>query len=221
MKKALRYYNMIVHLIQNNRLFEEKAAVKKVWQKDGLTFLDIYFYRNQKSYVFDSCFIHDLVDLTTEKFYKNVKDFIQDYYQEESQTAKISSNIAPAHDKKLFAPIELDLTMMLFVAGCCGEISAVKEKIIRDYIVEQIPSSQNLSRQYLNAYIGSLHFMENDFYLALGNIKSKEPEEAEKLVKEIVKICLSDGRIHYQEKIYLAEILQTLRELGVNPDIGL
>ena len=96
---------MIVHLIQNNRLFEEKAAVKKVWQKDGLTFLDIYFYRNQKSYVFDSCFIHDLVDLTTEKFYKNVKDFIQDYYQEESQTAKISSNIAPARDKKLFAPI--------------------------------------------------------------------------------------------------------------------
>ena len=30
----LRFYNMLVRLVQNNRLFEERAAVKKVWEKD-------------------------------------------------------------------------------------------------------------------------------------------------------------------------------------------
>ena len=59
-KENLRFYNMIIHLIQNNKLYEENAAIKKVWQKEGTTFFDIYFYRTRKSYVFDSAFIHDL-----------------------------------------------------------------------------------------------------------------------------------------------------------------
>ena len=52
----LRFYNMLVRLVQNNRLFEERAAVKKVWEKDGNIFFDFYFYRNHKSYIFDSHF---------------------------------------------------------------------------------------------------------------------------------------------------------------------
>ena len=51
-KENLRFYNMIIHLIQNNKLYEENAAIKKVWQKEGTTFFDIYFYRTRKSYVY-------------------------------------------------------------------------------------------------------------------------------------------------------------------------
>ena len=28
-KENLRFYNMIIHLIQNNKLYEENAAIKK------------------------------------------------------------------------------------------------------------------------------------------------------------------------------------------------
>ena len=31
-KENLQFYNMIIHLIQNNKLYEENAAIKKVWQ---------------------------------------------------------------------------------------------------------------------------------------------------------------------------------------------
>ena len=52
-------------------------------------------------------------------------------------------------------------------------------------------------------------------------VSAKNPDEAEEMVKEIVKICLADGQLHYNEKLYLAEIFQTLREQGVEPEVGL
>lgn len=59
------------------------------------------------------------------------------------------------------------------------------------------------------------------FYKALEAVSAKNPDEAEEMVKEIVKICLADGQLHYNEKLYLAEIFQTLREQGVEPEVGL
>ena len=62
----VKFYNMMLHLIKNNKIYEENVAVKNVWEKDGNTFLDIYFYRRRKSYIFDSVFVHDIYDRTTE-----------------------------------------------------------------------------------------------------------------------------------------------------------
>lgn len=41
----LHFYNMLVHLIANGKTREENVAVKNIWQKDNLVFLDLYFYR--------------------------------------------------------------------------------------------------------------------------------------------------------------------------------
>ena len=45
--------------------------------------------------------------------------------------------------------------------------------------------------------------------------KRIQPKDAEFLLKEIVKLCLSDGQIHYNERMYLADIVQTLRLEGL------
>ena len=49
------------------------------------------------------------------------------------------------------------------------------------------------------------------FYAALDSLKRKRPEEVERLFLELLKIALSDGRLHYNEKWLLAEIWEQLR----------
>ena len=40
----VKFYNMLIHLVRNDKLYKENVAIKNVWQKEGNTFLDIYFY---------------------------------------------------------------------------------------------------------------------------------------------------------------------------------
>lgn len=222
-EKPLKFYNMVVHLIQKDRIYEENAAVKNVWEKDGNTLFDIYFYRNRRSYVFDSAFIRDLVDLTTEKYYKNPQEFLRDFRAsaEFENAAEDKEKNTPPVDGKMFEPLKTDLIIMIFMASCANGMSRIKEKIIYDYLTARIPASKNFSRQYISDYLNNIAPQERDFYEALDNIKSKHPDEAEELVRETVKICMSDGKLQYEEKKYLAEIFQVLREQGANPEVGL
>lgn len=211
---------MLVHLIKNNRLFEENVAIKNVWQKEGNTFLDIYFYRNQKSYVFDALFVHDILDLTNEKYYQNIDDFVADFRQE-SDPEPEPEEPSLAVDKNIFQPIYVDLVIMSFIGGCGGNYNHVKKRIVFEYIKKQLPSTANLSRQYVETYIDSLKPREDEFYQALKDLNSKSQDAVETLSRELMKICLADGHLMYLEKMYLAELLQVLRDLGVRVDLGL
>ncbi len=221
-KPATKFYNMLVHLIKNNKLFEENVAIKNVWKKEGNTFLDIYFYRNRKSYVFDALFIHDILDLTNEKYYKDIESFVTDFQKNEDdvdvqEPVKTALNI----DKKLFQPIYIDLVIICFLAACGHNFCSIKKKIVQNYIRKKLLSTSNLSRQYLDTYIESLKPTENDFYKALHELSSKHQDDVEDLSRELLKVCLSDGRLSYLEKMYLADILQVLREQGVRLDLGI
>lgn len=219
-KAATKFYNMLVHLIKNNRLFEENVAIKNVWKKEGNTFLDIYFYRNQKSYVFDALFVHDILDLTNEKYYQNIDDFVIDF-QQGNEPEPEQEGPGLAVDKSIFQPIYIDLVIMNFIAGCCGNYNLVKKRIVFEYIKRQLPSTANLSRQYIEIYIDGLKPSEDEFYQALKDINSKKQDAVETLSRELMKLCLADGHLMYLEKMYLAELLQVLRDLGVRVDLGL
>lgn len=217
---AMKFYNMLIHLIKNNKLYEENVAVKNVWEKDGNTFLDIYFYRNSKSYIFDAVFIHDILDLTNEKYYKDIAAFVKDFYSAGDALPQTESS-APLIDKKIFEPIDVDLVIMSFIANCCGSYTPLKRKIIFDYILRLIPQAKNLSRQYLETYIDSLKPIEETFFKALSDINFKNIPAVEHLCREVLKIGLADGRLHYKEKLYLAELLQLCREAGIEIDLGM
>ena len=219
-KSATKFYNMLVHLIKNNRLFEENVAIKNVWRKEGNIFLDIYFYRNRKSYIFDALFVHDILDLTNEKYYQNIEDFVIDFLQED--VAETEPEEAPLTiDKSIFQPIYVGLVIMSFIARCCGNYNIVKKRIIFEYIQKHLPSTANLSRQYIETYIEGLKPTENEFYQALKDINFKSQEAVENLSRELMKICLADGRLMYLEKMYMAELLQLLRDSGCRVDLGL
>lgn len=218
--QAIRFYNMLIHLIKNNKLYEENVAIKNVWKKDNNIFLDIYFYRKQKSYIFDSVFVHDILDLSNEKYYKRIEDFLEDFAKTE-EYIEVEKEAELKVDKKIFEPIGVDLIILSFMASCSGNYVPIKQKIIFDYILEQIPQTKNLSSQYLETYIENLKPTEKDFYTALSNINYQNPDAVEHLCQEVLKVCLADGRLHYREKLYLAELLQFLREAGIKVDLGI
>lgn len=218
----IKFYNMLIHLIKNNRLYEENVAIRNVWEKEGNTFLDVYFYRSRKSYIFDSVFIHDISDLTNEKYYRDISSFAADFYSAAGQTMPVEEKeTAVVIDKKIFEPIDVDLIILAFMANCENNYQPLKAKIIFDYILSRIPQTGNLSRQYLETYIDGLKPDEKAFYAAIADINYQNPEAVENLCREVLKICLADGRLHYREKLYLGELLQALREAGIKIDLGL
>ena len=202
---ALKFYNMMMHLIKNNKLYEENVAVKNVWKKEGNTFLDVYFYRTRKSYVFDAVFIHDILDLSNEK------------YPKPSSAGEEPRHVA---DKKIFEPISVDLIILTFMA-CLGGLDSIQKSIICDYIRRQIPQARNMSRPYLETYIESLSPDDKSFYNALRRLNYQNKEAVEHLCAEAVKVCLADGRLHYREKFYIAELLQVCREAGINMEVAI
>lgn len=228
MADNFHYYNLLVHIISNDQLIEENAALKNIWNKDGNIMLNLYFYRHKVSKVIDGAYIHDIVDLATEKYYTRCEELLEDYQKiqlQEQDAAAVKAETPQGNayqfDFKHLEDIKDDIIILVFVARCIDYYSDIKKKTIHAYLKKLHPNIKNLSPQYIEAYLQEINPNEIDFYQALDNIKHKTPEEAEDLAREVVKICVSDGVMAYNEKIFIAEILQTLREHGLEPDVGL
>ena len=220
----LDFYNMLVHIVFKNRVSEENVAVKNAWEKNGTLFFDLYFYRAKKGKLIDAALVRDLYDLNTEKYYYSAQNFYQEFLQSRELAAEQSEKKPKANpivvDVKQLESIKDDLIILTFMAKCNSSFTEIKIKTIRNYITRLRPETETLSEQYINAYLKDLNPDEDDFYLSLINIKSKTPEAATNLAKEAFKVSASDGAIMYNECIYLAELLQALREYGLEPDIG-
>lgn len=219
--ETTKFYNMIVHLVKNNKLYEENVAVKHAWQKGDNLFFDFYFYGSRRSYVFDAMFVHDLLDLNSEKFYKTPQIFFEDFCRSCLGQAEKASPKMMSLNSRLLDPLRGDLVLMVFMALSGGELTAVKQRIIYDYICRKIPAANSLTEQYISSFLSALEPAVSDFYIAIESLHCKTPDEAEEILRELIKICLSDGRLCYEEKINLAEVLEALRLQGVEADIGL
>lgn len=218
----LHFYNMLVHLTANGKVREENVAVKNIWQKDNLVFLDLYFYRTKRSQVIDSVYIRDFLDLSNEKFYASAELFIADYCNYLSCQGREDNNAEnekQEFDFKHLAPIKDNLIILTFMAKCTDKFNQIKNQAIRDYILRRLPQTRTLSDQYISSYLKSLTPDESDFLTAVNKLNAQTPEDVEDLLREALKISASDGIISYTERLYLAEIIQTLREYGIEPDI--
>lgn len=221
--KRLSFYNLLVHLRNNDRLTEESAALKNIWGQEHNIFLNLYFYRTKQSKVIDSAYIHDILDLTTEKYYSSCEPLLEDFQKHAEQTSQLTDEEETGSEKFNFRHLEEykdDIVILTFMAKCAACYSPVKEKAIHSYIKSRRQEYNTLSTQYLNAYLKELNPREKDFYRALNNLNAKTPSAACELAREAVKICICDGELHYKEKLYIAELLQKLRLHGLHPDVG-
>ena len=210
-----KFYNMQVNLIKNGKIYNERAAIRNIWQKDNTTFLDIYIYRINRSYVFDSVFVHDITDNSREKYYKDIRKFVADFYATNVTTEQPEKNCNGNNDK-IFSSIEDDLIILRFMSEVWKDKKEIKDKIIIEYIRNTVRSSQKLSDIYLEKYIDKIHPDIRDFYEAISKLRAKSPQQAEYLLKEAAKLCLSDGYLEYHERMYLADLMEILRTYGLS-----
>ncbi len=221
--KCLSFYNLLVHLRNNDRLNEEVAALKNIWGQEHNIFLNLYFYRTKQSKVIDGAYVHDVLDLTTEKYYSSCEDLLADFQKSQEQMAQRQEESDSLGEKFNFHHLEEykdDIIILTFMAKCASRYSLVKEKAIHSYIKSRREEYNTLSAQYLNAYLKELNPREKDFYRAMENLNAKMPAAVCELAREAVKICICDGELHYKEKLYIAELLQKLRLHGLHPDVG-
>ena len=220
--RSMRFYNMLVHLTSpGHKVIEENVAVKNIWQKNSLVFLDLYFYRTKKSHIVDSVYLRDIMDMSNEKFYASAKEFIADYcaYTAKSEHNQPEEEPTQSFDFRYLEKIKDNLIILTFIAKCTADFNQVKLASIRKYINKKLPHTKTLSEQYLNNYMDALKPDETSFFKAVDNLKSKTPEEVEEVIKEALKISAADGILSYQERYYIAEIVQALREYDMEPDI--
>ena len=218
-KSTDKFYNMQVNIIQNGRIYAEQVAIQNVWKKEDNVFFDIYFHRLKKSFVFDAVFIHDILDISRDKSYTDINKFVDDFYALANELNEKDKCHLPKKEKGILSPLKTDITLLKFMAEISSDKSDIKTKIICDYIEQNLEAGKNMSRSYLLSHISLISCEIEDFYNALKCIKAKTPQQAIRLLKEIIKICLSDGNLHYTERMYLADIIQTLRINGLKlPD---
>ena len=151
--------------------------------------------------------------MNCDKVYADVDEFIADFYSDTD--TEIEKNKQSKPDDSILSSVKNDIVILLFMARGLEYTNIIKEKIIFSYIQSRVKAASNFSEQYLHNFIKGINASQKDFYIALKQLKSKRPKDAEFLLKEIVKICLSDGQIHYNERMYLADIVQTLRLEGL------
>ena len=223
MTENVLFYNLLAHIKSGEAISEENVALKNIWDHSGNIMLNLYFYRDKSSKVIDSAYVKDILDLSTEKLYTSCSVLLRDYYEQREQR-QITDN---AKQTKYISGLERlsvlkdDLIILLYIAKCVDYFTEMKKQTILQYIEEHHPQPQSLSQNYVDSCLKTLTPTTEEFYEAVENLSRKTPKEAEELVQTVVKICISDGFLTYNEKIYLAEILQILREQGLEPDIGL
>ncbi len=213
-----KFYNMQVNLVKNGRVYPEKAAIRNIWQKDRNFFLDIYIYRLQKAFVFDAAFVRDISDMSRGISYKDINKFAADFA---AAAAVEPVQVSKTGTADILSPVKDDVILLLFMSKVWNDKNPIKQKIIFDYIQSSVAAAKNLSERYLSRYLAGLQPADDDFYNTLNRLKSKKPSQALRLLQEAVKICLVGGYLHYNERMYLADFIQALRQEGVEvpPDV--
>ena len=223
MTNNVRFYNLLAHIKSGDDVREENVALKNIWDHGGNIMLNLYFYRDKSSKVIDSAYIKDIINLNTEKLYTSCSVLLRDY--NEFKLQQIPTGERPARkipvNLELLEVLKDDIIILLYIAKCIDYFSEIKKRTILQYIEQHHPQPQSLSQNYIESCLKSLHPTTEEFYEAAEHLSKKTPEEAEELMQAAVKICIGDGFMAYNEKIYLAELLQILREQGVELDVGL
>ncbi len=210
-----KFYNMRVDLVNNGRIYTENVAIRNIWEKDSSIFFDIYCHRLKKSFVFDSLFIHGIYDINRDKAYSDISLFIKDFKAISQDQKELKPIIKKQSSYGVFETIKEDVIILLFMSRRWHENEQLKNRIIIDYILDNCENAKDFSEQYIRSFISRIQPEIEDFYLALNKLKSKTIEKAEYFLREIVKICISDGHMHYIERMYLADIVYVLRSEGM------
>ncbi len=213
-----KFYDLKIGLWQNGRVVYERAAVRSIKEKKGIYYFDIFLYRWQKLSTYDQGFIQDIYDELTGKKYTEMQDFLDDYIgktdsgktSQEDLTKRINDS------RDILKPLWNELCLMLFMARLDIDNEQLKESVIYDYLQSHLIEPEKVTIAYVRKYLNKVKLSVDDFYQSLAYLKDQNPDKIAEIYRTVMRICLSDGRLHYIERLYLAEIVQFFRLQNIN-----
>lgn len=221
-KASADFSNLTANILFDNVLHEENIAIRNIWQKGDNCYFNVYFYSSGKTKVLDVHYIYDILDHDSGRYYKDINKFIEEYVKRSSSNTtrqpvlregeKIEQNYF------LLQKIAPEIMVLAFFARLSSSLYEVKLSVVTDFIRRSIPNGNALPSQYIEAYYKSLKIDEQAFYDALNQLDTQNVERMKELASDAAKISAADGVIHYQEKLFLAELLQHLRNFDIIPD---
>ena len=219
------------NILFKNTLREEDIAIRNIWKKGANYYFDVLFYASGQTRVLDMSYFHDIYDTETQYYYKDMQVFIKDFENIKNESKKqqaIRSNHQQnrnwdedkaAQHYQCLNKIRPEVTILKFFARLNPNLSEVKQRVIIDYIKDSEPTTMDFGRQYVEAFVETVPYGKDEFYESLDKLEHHNEEHIERLAREAAKISAADGAVHYEEKRFLAELLQSLREHGLEPDI--
>ena len=225
-----KFYNLNIDLVNSGRIYTETAAVRSIVQKGEMYFFSIYIYRLEKTFIFEQHYIQTIRDLSRDKVYDTPVEFIRDFYAllGEDAVGSHTDETASIRQQKrkngeLLQPLYDDIVLMLFMACSDDDSQKLKIGVIDEYIQYRLNLFDNVSLHYINKYLCSLSISQVEFYDSLSKLAGKSTADVNNLLKTLLKICLADGRMHYNERLYWSEIMQFFRlnKLPWPKDLGI
>ena len=211
-----KFYNLQIELVKNGQTTSEKAGISSISEKDDTAFFNVFIYRLDKSYIFEKHFITKIHDLNNDKIYTNINSFISEFKKisNEKNIVKTVNLVANTKPKGIdfLAPIYSDIVILLFFADNDVDDKKLKLQIVNEYILQKLPQANNLSPIYINKCLNAVEISKTSFYQSILTLLNKNEQDLSYFFKILIKICLSDGRLHYTERLYIAEIMQMFRQ---------
>lgn len=217
-KASADFSNLTANILFDNVLHEENIAIRNIWQKGDNCYFNVYFYASGKTKVLDAHYIYDILDHESGRYYKDVNLFIKDFIKksaEPQQKPLLRRGEKIEQNYLLLQEIEPEVIILTFFSRLSTTLYAVKQRVIIDFIRRHVPDGKNLPDQYIEAYIKTVELSDESFYDALNALNAEKVERLKDLASDAAKISAADGVIHYQEKLFLAELIQHLRSLDV------
>lgn len=206
-----------------NKEHKAPVMIRRVWEKSNTILIDAFFYDLKTSKVIDQTLIAKIENIETKKIYLNIKDFIKDHQYKNNPNhidKKILLNEVKPDEDDLFKSFNIELKIMMFIANCDGNFDKYELREVLEYIKRHARKLEELSDQKFLDKLCDYKPTEEDFYEGLDQVGKLSRQRVDGFSKSLLKLLMTDGFMHKKEKEYLAEYIQTLRELNIYVKFG-
>lgn len=200
---------------KNGEVEKRKVTIRRIWQRGQEIMVDGFCHEVKAPRIFLASRIQKIVDLKKKKVYAQPKKFLLG----EIAAVPSSGSMGVSSTSQIIAKLRNELAALVFLAKVDDEFNPSEMKVIMEYTKSR---SGNLKYNFeeLRDHLERLVPDEECFYEAMDEILNQPIDIITAFVESFVKLILSDGVVHDDEREFLGELLQILREEGIELDVG-
>lgn len=195
---------------EQNLLVDRIITVRRIFRRKGGLLIDAFCHDIMLPRLIALSRVVRLYNMRSLRPYEDPTDFLLHHIAGLKPDKKPKDNIFAA----VMSVVRYDLAILAFAARSDFEKNDIENQLILKYVYERCPTIDFDEAEVLD-YIAMLVPDEQSFYEAI-EIMVQEPYDVILLfMQTFVKMILSDGVIHENERELLAELVYVLRLQGI------